>query len=150
MGPLSLKVGLCILCQIHQKILAWVRPPPTPPFLIRIEMCLFNKSVLTSSSIHSLLFILYWKSRGLLARDPLGLLTLSFESSDRVTPDMHLLSFESLFKTLLPTIRLAASRACSTLLVEALSTGPLEKLGFHTGIPLLCLCNTQCVCLCLT
>ena len=53
---------------------------------------------------------------------------------------MHLLSFESLFKTLLPTIRLAASRACSTLLVEALSTGPLEKLGFHTGIPLLCLC----------
>ena len=32
MGPLSLKLGLCRLCQIHQKILAWVQPP-TPPFL---------------------------------------------------------------------------------------------------------------------
>merc|ERR1719264_1824564 len=30
MGPLSLKFGLWTLYQIHQKILAWVRPPPPP------------------------------------------------------------------------------------------------------------------------
>ena len=37
MGPLSLKFGLCTLYQIHQKILAWVRPPPflaMPGFLL--------------------------------------------------------------------------------------------------------------------
>ena len=36
-------------------------------------------------------------------------------------------------KTFFTTIRLGAFHVCSTLQVEALSTGPSEKLGFHTG-----------------
>ena len=56
-----------------------------------------------------------------------------------------------LLKPFFPTIRLGVSHVCSTLLVEALSTGPSEKLGFHTGIPVLCLCVPVLVCYaCLT